>query len=153
MKKERSTVLLAKKSVSSELLRQTDDKSPVVAHLQGKNTNKSYNCDSKRANFSHYLCVNITIETYRLVVELTLVLLRDLREMMESPQLTTVPLLMENVRRRYRSSLCRGLYGFSGSEQTRGRMWSGTGKKRERERNKTCESAIQQKNFYGPSFT
>lgn len=62
-----------------------------------------------------------------LFVELTLVLLRDRREMMESPQFTTVPLLMLNVRNRYRSSLCRGLYGRSGSEQTRGRMWSGTG--------------------------
>lgn len=65
--------------------------------------------------------------TYRLVVELTLVLLRERRDMIESPQLTTVPLLIENVRRRYRSSLSRGLYGRSGSEQTRGFWWSGTG--------------------------
>lgn len=64
--------------------------------------------------------------TYRLVVELTLVLLRERREIIESPQLTTVPLLIENVRNRYRSSLWRGLYGRSGNEQTRGRWWSGT---------------------------
>lgn len=38
--------------------------------------------------------------THRLFVELTLVLLLDLREMMESPQFTTVPLLMEKVRSR-----------------------------------------------------
>lgn len=47
--------------------------------------------------------------TYRLVVELTLVLLRERRDIIESPQLTTVPLLIENVRSRYKSSLCRGL--------------------------------------------
>lgn len=58
---------------------------------------------------------------YRLVVELTLVLLRERRDIIESPQLTTVPLLIENVRRRYKSSLCRGLYGRSGNEHTRGR--------------------------------
>lgn len=62
-----------------------------------------------------------TEHTDLLFVEFTLVLLRDRREMMESPQFTTVPLLMLNVRNRYRSSLCRGLYGRSGSEQTRGR--------------------------------
>lgn len=39
-------------------------------------------------------------KTYRLLVELTDVLLRDRREMIESPQLTTVPLLIENVRNR-----------------------------------------------------
>lgn len=61
------------------------------------------------------------MHTDLLLVELTLVLLRDRRDMMESPQLTTVPLLMLNVRNRYRSSLWRGLYGRSGSEQTRGR--------------------------------
>lgn len=44
-------------------------------------------------------------KTYRLVVELTLVLLRDRRDIIESPQLTTVPLLIENVRNRYKSSL------------------------------------------------
>lgn len=55
------------------------------------------------------------------MVELTLVLLLDLRDIIESPQFTTVPLLMENVRNRYKSSLCRGLYGRSGKEQTRGR--------------------------------
>lgn len=43
--------------------------------------------------------------TYRLVVELTLVLLRERRDIIESPQLTTVPLLIENVRNRYKSSL------------------------------------------------
>lgn len=64
--------------------------------------------------------------TYRLVIELTLVLLRDRRDIIESPQLTTVPLLIENVRRRYKSSLWRGLYGRSGNEQTLGRWWSGT---------------------------
>lgn len=47
--------------------------------------------------------------THLLAVEFTLVLLLERREIIESPQLTTVPLLMENVRRRYRSSLCLGL--------------------------------------------
>lgn len=64
--------------------------------------------------------------SHLLVVELTLVLLRDRRDIIESPQFTTVPLLIENVRSRYKSSLCRGLYGRSGNEQTRGLMWSGT---------------------------
>lgn len=64
--------------------------------------------------------------TYRLVVELTLVLLRDRLDIIESPQLTTVPLLIEKVRNRYKSSLWRGLYGRSGNEHTRGRTWSGT---------------------------
>lgn len=68
----------------------------------------------------------MSVSTYRLVVELTLVLLRERRDIIESPQLTTVPLLIENVRRRYKSSLWRGLYGRSGKEQTRGRWWSGT---------------------------
>lgn len=68
----------------------------------------------------------MSVLTYRLVVELTLVLLRERRDIIESPQLTTVPLLIENVRRRYKSSLWRGLYGRSGKEQTRGRWWSGT---------------------------
>lgn len=57
----------------------------------------------------------------RLLVEFTLVLLRDRRDIIESPQLTTLPLLMEKCRRRYRSSLARGLYGLSGREHTRGR--------------------------------
>jgi hypothetical protein len=64
-----------------------------------------------------------------LVVELTDVLLLDRRDMIESPQLTTVPLLIEKVRRRYKSSLTRGLYGVygrSGREHTRGLIWSGT---------------------------
>lgn len=52
---------------------------------------------------------NVKKYTYRLVVELTLVLLLERREIIESPQLTTVPLLMENVLNRYKSSLCRGL--------------------------------------------
>lgn len=43
---------------------------------------------------------SITLLRYLLVVELTLVLLRDLREIIESPQLTTVPLLIEKVRSR-----------------------------------------------------
>lgn len=56
-----------------------------------------------------------------LLVELTDVLERLRRLQMESPQLTTPPLLvMLKVRSRYRSSDARGLYGFSGSEQTRG---------------------------------
>lgn len=61
------------------------------------------------------------VYTYRLVVEFTLVLLLDRLDMIESPQLTTVPLLIEKVRRRYKSSLWRGLYGRSGSEHTLGR--------------------------------
>lgn len=47
--------------------------------------------------------------TYLLVVEFTEVLLFDRLEMIESPQFTTVPLLIENVRSRYRSSLTLGL--------------------------------------------
>lgn len=39
-------------------------------------------------------------KTYRLFVELTLVLLLDLLEIIESPQFTTVPLLIENVLKR-----------------------------------------------------
>lgn len=70
--------------------------------------------------------------TYRLVVEFTLVLLRDRLDIIESPQLTTVPLLIENVRKRYKSSLWRGLYGRSGNEHTRGRTWSGTGNEKRR---------------------
>lgn len=38
--------------------------------------------------------------TYRLAVEFTLVLLRERRDIIESPQFTTAPLLMENVRNR-----------------------------------------------------
>lgn len=60
-----------------------------------------------------------------------LVLLRDRLDIIESPQFTTVPLLMEKVRSRYKSSLCLGLYGRSGSEHTRGLIWSGTVNKME----------------------
>lgn len=46
---------------------------------------------------------------YLLFVELTLVLLRERRDIIESPQFTTFPLLMEKCRKRYKSSLTRGL--------------------------------------------
>lgn len=61
--------------------------------------------------------------THLLVVELTEVLLFDLLEIIESPQFTTVPLLIENVRKRYKSSLTRGLKDelVSGREHTLGR--------------------------------
>lgn len=49
------------------------------------------------------------ITTYLLVVEFTDVLLLERRDMIESPQFTTVPLLIENVLSLYRSSLTRGL--------------------------------------------
>lgn len=63
----------------------------------------------------------INIETYLLVVELTLVFDFDRRLIIESPQLTTPPLfVMLNVRNRYKSSLNLGLYAFSGSEHTLG---------------------------------
>lgn len=56
-----------------------------------------------------------------LVVELTLVLLLDLRFIILSPQFTTPPLLVIlNVRSRYNSSPDLGLYGFSGRLHTRG---------------------------------
>jgi hypothetical protein len=42
----------------------------------------------------------LKLMAYLLVVELTEVLDLDRREMIESPQLTTVPLLIENVRSR-----------------------------------------------------
>lgn len=42
----------------------------------------------------------VKLYTHLLVVELTEVLLFDLLDMIESPQLTTVPLLMEKVRNR-----------------------------------------------------
>lgn len=59
---------------------------------------------------------------YLLAVVLTLVLERDRRLMMESPQLTTLPLLvMEKVLSLYRSSEILGLRGCSGSEHTLGR--------------------------------
>lgn len=74
-------------------------------------------------------------------------LLRDRRDIIESPQLTTVPLLMENVRRRYRSSLCLGLYGRSGNEHTRGRMWSGTERNWETLVNPTMMVIIMQRNI------
>lgn len=64
--------------------------------------------------------------TYLLAVELTLVFDLERLLIIESPQLTTPLLVMLNVRKRYRSSLSLGLYGFSGREQTLGLMWSGT---------------------------
>lgn len=59
-------------------------------------------------------------------MELTLVLDRDLLLMMESPQLTTPLFVMLKCLSRYRSSLNLGLIAFSGSEHTRGLIWSGT---------------------------
>ena len=77
--------------------------------------------------------IKIPFNPYLLLVELTDVLERLLRLQMESPQLTTPPLVvMLKVRRRYRSSDTRGLYGFSGSEHTRGRECSTTVKEEER---------------------
>lgn len=70
---------------------------------------------------------SLIFQLYLLLVELTDVLDRLRRLQMESPQLTTPPLLvMLNVLSRYRSSEARGLYGFSGSEHTRGRECSTT---------------------------
>lgn len=75
----------------------------------------------------HHGKKNMEKLTDLLAVVLTLVLERDLLLMMESPWLTTPPLVvMEKVRRRYRSSDTRGLSACSGREHTRGRLCAAT---------------------------